>query len=75
MARRTKKEIERDKNIYAIVQSAIRAQGIEKVRSIVFHGDAEAEGVAMCHYINTRMAKKELQDKLEEAGFSKMYSK
>lgn len=64
-----------DKATYGAVRGAIRAQGIEKVRLAVYGQDNVYkqehvnEAVALCIYINSRMAKKELQAKLDKMGY------
>jgi hypothetical protein len=64
--RRTKKQIERDGQTYSNLGYAIRKHGIGAVRKAVFGVDINNEQVAMCQWINTRMFRGEIQDRIEE---------
>lgn len=59
-----------EQKTYGYVMYAIRSKGIESVRKAVYGEDEKYsnEAVAICMWVNSRMAKKELQAKLDIMG-------
>tara|TARA_B110000503_G_C7005862_1_gene353548 strand:+ start:304 stop:504 length:201 start_codon:yes stop_codon:yes gene_type:complete len=49
---------------YGVVKSYIRMYGIDKTRSAIYNGDLNAEAVAMTSFIDSRMAREEIRERL-----------